>query len=195
MPSFLALKIEPVFRHSGKAGEPHIDDEWRLLASQSEALAHIARLVDDEKWRSDKRRSWSAVLRRLVRHMDWDTGLISGLTSQHLAAAGNRATRTVSRVLTWARDQGLLVVVEPGASAEFLGTEAGRAPTYALVTHQPAPGVATEYARKGARPDIAPGRSWFEVPPAGAARVWVASADVVDGDRHYRVSLRGQSRR
>jgi hypothetical protein len=131
-------------RHA-RGFDPHpgwrnfIDDEWRVLTSQSEALAHIARLVDDEEWRSDKRRSWSAVLRRLVCHMDWDTGLISGLTSQHLAAAGNRAPRTVSRVLAWARDQGLLVVVEPGASAEFLGTDAGRAPTYALVTHQPAP--------------------------------------------------------
>lgn len=131
-------------RHS-RGFEPHpgwrnfIEDEWRVLTSQSEALTHIARLVDDEEWRSDKRRSWSAVLRRLVYHMDWDTGLISGLTSQHLAAAGNRAPRTVSRVLAWARDRGLLVVVEPGASAEFLGTEAGRTPTYALVTHQPAP--------------------------------------------------------
>ncbi|KAA1003897.1 hypothetical protein FVA95_29285, partial [Pseudonocardia sp. EV170527-09] len=47
--------------------------------------------------------------------------------------------RTVSRVLAWARDRGLLVVVEPGASAEFLGTDTGRTPTYALVTHIPLP--------------------------------------------------------
>ncbi|WP_226367313.1 hypothetical protein [Pseudonocardia sp. ICBG162] len=99
----------------------------------------MARLVDDEEWRSDKRRSWSAILRRLVCHMDWDTGLITGLTTQRLGAAGDRAERTVSRVLAWARDRGLLVVVEPGASAEFLGTEAGRTPTYALVTHSPLP--------------------------------------------------------
>ncbi len=116
-----------------------IDHEYRVLLDQCEALDYVARLVDDEEWRSDKRRSWSAILRRLVCHMDWETGLITGLTTQRLGAAGDRAERTVSRVLAWARDRGLLVVVEPGASAEFLGTEAGRTPTYALVTHSPLP--------------------------------------------------------
>lgn len=116
-----------------------IDHEYRVLLDQREALDYVARLVDDEEWRSDKRRSWSAILRRLVCHMDWETGLITGLTTQRLGAAGDRTERTVSRVLAWARDRGLLVVVEPGASAEFLGTEAGRTPTYALVTHSPLP--------------------------------------------------------
>ena len=116
-----------------------IDHEYRVLTSQPEALEHLARLVDDEDWRADKRDSWSAILRRLVCHMDWETGLITGLTTGHLAAAGARAARTVSRVLAWARDIGLLVVVEPGASAEFLGTDTGRTPTYALVTHTPLP--------------------------------------------------------
>jgi hypothetical protein len=40
-------------------------------------------------------------------------------------------------VLAWARDQGLLAVVEQGASAEFLGSRHGRTPTYALVTNAP----------------------------------------------------------
>ncbi|AEA28868.1 hypothetical protein Psed_6792 (plasmid) [Pseudonocardia dioxanivorans CB1190] len=113
-----------------------------MLTSQPEALQHLARLVDDEDWRTDKRASWSAILRRLVCHMDWETGLITGLTARHLAAAGARAARTVSRVLAWAREIGLLVVVEPGASAEFLGTDTGRTPTYALVTHTPLPHLA-----------------------------------------------------
>lgn len=120
-----------------------IDREWRVLTSQPEALGYIARLVDDEEWRSDKRASWSAILRRLVCHMDWDTGLITGLTTDRLGAAGGRAARTVSRVLAWARDRGLLVVVEAGASAEFLGTDTGRTPTYALVTHSPLPQLTT----------------------------------------------------
>ncbi|WP_308820146.1 hypothetical protein [Pseudonocardia alni] len=114
-----------------------------MLTSQPEALDYIARLVDDEEWRSDKRASWSAILRRLVCHMDWETGLITGLTTDRLGAAGGRAARTVSRVLAWARDCGLLVVVEAGASAEFLGTDTGRTPTYALVTHSPFPRLAT----------------------------------------------------
>nr|WP_222131149.1 hypothetical protein [Pseudonocardia sp. C8] len=109
------------------------------MTSQREALDYVVRLVDEEDWRSDKRRSWSAILRRLICHMDWETGLVTGLTTELLAAAGARATRTVSRVLAWARDRGLLVVVEPGASAEFLGTATGRTPTYALVAHSPLP--------------------------------------------------------
>ena len=116
-----------------------IDREYRVLTSQREALDYLARLVDDEDWRCDKRASWSAILRRLVCHMDWETGLITGLTTDRLGDAGDRAARTVSRVLAWAREIGILVVVEPGASAKFLGTDTGRTPTYVLVTHTPHP--------------------------------------------------------
>src|SRR5207344_3271284 len=56
--------------------------------------------------------------------------------------AGGRAPRTVSRVIAWARDIGLVVVVEHAASAEFLGTDHGRTPTYALVTNTPLPPTA-----------------------------------------------------
>ncbi|WP_145984129.1 MULTISPECIES: hypothetical protein [unclassified Pseudonocardia] len=135
-------------RHTHGFGPPPewnqiVRPEWRVLSSQREALEHVAHLVDDEDWRRDKRGSWSAILHRLICHMDWDTGLISGLTVDRLARAGARAPRTVSRVLAWARERGLLVVIEPGAGADFLGTESGRAPTYALVIHEPMPRLAS----------------------------------------------------
>jgi len=116
-----------------------IADGWRVLTDQREALSVIDRLVDDQDWRTDKRAAWAAMLRRLVHAMDWTTGLISALTAERLGAAGGRASRTVSRVIAWARAIGLLVVVEAGASAEFLGTDHGRTPTYALVTTSPPP--------------------------------------------------------
>ncbi|RZT75462.1 hypothetical protein EV383_6202 [Pseudonocardia sediminis] len=122
----------PGWRHFIEAG-------YRVLTSQTEALADIARRVDDEEWRTDKRHSWALILRRLVLHMDWTTGLITGLTAERLGEAGARAPRTVSRVLAWARDSGLVVVVEAGATAEFLGTDTNRTPTYALVTDRPLP--------------------------------------------------------
>jgi len=64
---------------------------------------------------------------------------VAALTAQRLGNAGVRAPRTVSRVIAWARDIGLIVVVEHAASAEFLGTHHGRTPTYALVTNTPLP--------------------------------------------------------
>ena len=112
---------------------------WRVLVEQAEALAVIEALVDAQDWRADKRAAWTAILRQLVCAMDWDTGLVTALTAHRLAAAGGRAPRTVSRVIAWARDIGLLVVVEHAASAEFLGTDHGRTPTYALVTNTPLP--------------------------------------------------------
>ena len=112
---------------------------WRVLDNQAEALALVQDLVDDQDWRADKRAAWSAILRQLVCAMDWGTGLIAALTAQRLGAAGDRAPRTVSRVIAWARDIGLIVTVEHGASAEFLGTDHGRTPTYALVTNSPLP--------------------------------------------------------
>lgn len=126
-----------------------IDTEWRVLTDQAEALHHMEELVDAQDWRTDKRTSWLAILRQLVYSMDWSTGLITALTVQRLGEAGDRAPRTVSRVLAWARDTGLVVVVEHAASAEFLGTDHGRTPTYALVTNAP-PSHSPEAA---ARPD------------------------------------------
>jgi hypothetical protein len=105
-----------------------------VLVDQAEALAVVDALVDAQEWRSDKHAAWTAILRRLVCSMDWATGLITAVTLARLGDAGARASRTVSRVIAWARDAGLLVVVEHGASAEFLGTDHGRTPTYVLVT-------------------------------------------------------------
>ena len=112
---------------------------WRVLLDQAEALAVVEGLVDAQDWRADKRAAWTAILRQLVYAMDWDTGLVAALTADRLGAAGGRAARTVSRVIAWARDIGLVVVVEHAASAEFLGTDHGRTPTYALVTNTPLP--------------------------------------------------------
>ena len=110
---------------------------WRVLVDQAEALAVIETLIDEQDWRADKRVAWAAILRQLVCAMDWDTGLVAALTAQRLGAAGARAPRTVSRVIAWARDIGLVVVVEHAVGAEFLGTDHGRTPTYALVTNTP----------------------------------------------------------
>jgi hypothetical protein len=112
---------------------------WRVLTDQAEALTVVDRLVDDQDWRADKRVAWTAILHQLVHAMDWQTGLVAAFTAERLGAAGARAPRTVSRVVAWACDVGLVVVVEHGASAEFLGTDRGRTPTYALVTNTPSP--------------------------------------------------------
>lgn len=112
---------------------------WRVLDDQAEALAVIEALIDEQDWRADKRTAWTAILRQLVYAMDWNTGLVAALTALRLGTAGGRAPRTVSRVIAWARDIGLVVVVEHAASAEFLGTDHGRTPTYALVTNTPLP--------------------------------------------------------
>ena len=115
---------------------------WRVLVDQAEALAVIETLIEDQDWRADKRAAWTAILHQLVHAMDWNTGLVAALTAQRLGAAGARAPRTVSRVIAWARDIGLVVVVEHAASAEFLGTDHGRTPTYALITNTPPPPTA-----------------------------------------------------
>jgi hypothetical protein len=107
------------------------------LVDQREAWQVVEDLVDAEDWRADKRASWLLILRQLVYSMDWDTGLITGVTAARLGDAGGRATRTVSRVLAWARDVGLVVVVEHAASAKFLGSRRNRTACYALVTSSP----------------------------------------------------------
>lgn len=115
----------------------------RVLVDQAEALAVVERLVEDTDWRIDKRTAWTAILRQLVCSMDWTTGLITAVTLDRLGDAGQRAPRTVSRVIAWARDTGLLVTVEHGASAEFLGTQHGRTPTHVLVAAVADPPPAT----------------------------------------------------
>jgi len=102
------------------------------VRDQAAALRIVDQLLDAQPWRSDRREAWRAILHRLVLGMDWGSGLVTALTAVRLAAAGDRATRTVSRVIAWAVEVGLIVVAEKAASPEFLGSVHGRTPTYAL---------------------------------------------------------------
>lgn len=103
-----------------------------MLRDQAVALARIDELVDRELWRADRRAVALEVLRGLVCGMAWDTGLVAGVTRAHLAAGAGCSVRTVSRVVAWAVEAGMLVCVEAGATAEFLGTRTNRAPSYVL---------------------------------------------------------------
>lgn len=112
-----------------------------VLVDQPAALRRVDQLLAGQSWRADRFGAWLLVLRALIHAMDWETGLVTGVTLAQLAAAGGRSERTVSAVLRWAKDVGLLVVVEPGASATFLGAKHNRTPTYALLA-APDPGSA-----------------------------------------------------
>jgi hypothetical protein len=109
-----------------------------VLTDQTVALRRVEQLVDTELWRGDKWVRWTRMLRRLVCSMDWTTGLVCGVTLAQLAEVGGCSQRTVSRLLAWAQGVELLVVVEVGAAATFLGTASNRAPTYVFVA-PPAP--------------------------------------------------------
>lgn len=120
------------------AGRFAVHPGWRnrvptgrvVLTDQPTALARAGELVDDELWRADRRQAWLALCRALVAGMDWRTGLVTGLTRQQLAERTGVSVRTVSRLLAWAQHAGLLVCVETGATAAFLGTDRNRAPAY-----------------------------------------------------------------
>ncbi|WP_143510837.1 hypothetical protein [Pseudonocardia sp. Ae717_Ps2] len=120
------------------AGQFAVHPGWRhrvprgrvVLTDQRAALTRAAELVDEELWRADRRRSWLALCAALTAGMDWSTGLITGVTRAHLAARAGVSERTVSRLLAWAYDVELLVCVETGATAEFLGTDRNRSPAY-----------------------------------------------------------------
>ncbi len=117
-----------------------------ILTDQAAALHHIEHLTGDELWRTDKRDAWTRMLRRLAYSMDWTTGLVCGVTLAQLAEVGDCSPRTVSRLLSWAQDAELIVVVETGAAATFLGSRTNRAPAYVFVappnppSHQPVDG-------------------------------------------------------
>lgn len=117
-----------------------MDRDLVVLTDQPEALRRVEQLVDAELWRGDKRVRWSRMLRRLASSMDWTTGLVCGVTLAQLAKVGDCSPRTVSRMLAWAQDVNLLVVVEVGAAGAFLGTTTNRAPAYVLVTTPACPG-------------------------------------------------------
>jgi hypothetical protein len=126
-----------------------------VQADQVAALQTVEELIEAQLWRDDRRARWGAVLCRLAYGMDWDTGLICGITRAQLGSAAGCAERTVSKVIAWAEEQGLLVTVECGASAEFLGADTNRAPAYAFVAPQSSAKVAPEAATSQW-----PGQSW-----------------------------------
>jgi hypothetical protein len=123
------------------------------VRDQATALRIVDQLLDAQQWRSDRRDAWGAILHRLVLGMDWETGLITALTAMRLGAAGDRATRTVSRVIAWAVEVGLVVVAEKAAAPEFLGSVHGRTPTYALYRPPGLPPAAPVAEPDERRPD------------------------------------------
>lgn len=124
------LEHEPFVPPPGWRHRPALDGR-DVLVDQAAALERVRELVDFERWRADRHESWSAMLAALVHHMDWETGLAT-ITRDALAAVGGVDVRTVTTMLRWAREVGLLAVVEAGATAAFLGTDRNRAQTYAV---------------------------------------------------------------
>ncbi len=122
------------------AGRFAVHPGWRgrvppgqvVVIDQVAARELIDRAVDTELWRADRRRVATAVLRTLVEAMDWRSGLISGVTRATAAERAGASLRTVSRVIAWATRVGVLVCVERGATAQFLGTRVNRAPAYVV---------------------------------------------------------------
>ncbi|MGH3792419.1 MAG: hypothetical protein ACRDQ9_16820, partial [Pseudonocardiaceae bacterium] len=143
-------------RLSSGRWDPHpgwrnrVEPDLVILTDQVTALARVEQLTGTELWRADKKDRWTRMLHRLVHSMDWTTGLVCGVTAAQLATAGSCAPRTVSRLIAWAQDAGLLVVVEAGASGAFLGTDRNRAPAYVFAA-PPAP-LAQEPATPGGQP-------------------------------------------
>ena len=105
-----------------------------IVVDQVCARELIDRAVDAELWRADRRRIATAVLRTLIEAMDWRSGLITGTTRATAAERSGASLRTVSRVIAWATRVGVLVCVERGATAQFLGTRVNRAPAYVVTT-------------------------------------------------------------
>ncbi|MGH3808418.1 MAG: hypothetical protein ACRDRU_17705, partial [Pseudonocardiaceae bacterium] len=143
-------------RLSSGRWDPHpgwrnrVEPDLVILTDQVTALARVEQLTGTELWRADKKDRWTRMLHRLVHSMDWTTGLVCGVTAAQLATAGSCAPRTVSRLIAWAQDADLLVVVEAGASGAFLGTDRNRAPAYVFAA-PPAP-LAQEPATPGGQP-------------------------------------------
>jgi len=133
-----------------------VDDDLMVLTDQVAALRRIEQLVDAELWRADKRTRWIRMLRRLMCSMNWTTGLVCGVTLAQLAEVGDCSPRTVSRLIAWAQDVDLLVVVEVGATAAFLGTDRNRAPAYVLVAPPTPPAQKPEYSDE--QTDVPPAR-------------------------------------
>lgn len=120
--------------HPGWRGR--VPDRMRVIADQRTALQRVAELVDAQLWSPRQRREWTAMLEHMVHAMDWDTGLIAGVTREHLATLTGRSPTTVSRMWAWAQETGLLARVEEGALGQWLGTEHNRAAAFVITAPQ-----------------------------------------------------------
>ncbi len=125
---------------------------WRVLSSQNEALQILTSLIAEQPWRAERITSWTQITCQLIAGMDWATGIIAALTAERLADAGDRSTRTVSRVIAWLQDTGVLFLIEPGATAEFLGGDRNRTPTYVFITNAPLSSPDVEDQDEGPEP-------------------------------------------
>lgn len=148
------LQHEPFAPPPGWQHRPALDGR-DVLVDQAAALERVRELVDAERWRADRHQSWSAMLAALIHHMDWETGLAT-ISRDALSAVGGVDVRTVTTMIRWAREVGLLAVVEAGASAAFLGTDRNRAQTYAITVPASA---APPPAGRGETRDEAPAHS------------------------------------
>lgn len=103
----------------------------RRAQTQTEALqaweAHPARL----EIRSDRDRRLGQVWQAIVHRADWSTMTWTG-TWDALAEQVGVSRSTIARAVRWLRAVGLLGIVHTGASAEALGGDTNRAPTYVL---------------------------------------------------------------
>ncbi|MCU1613970.1 MAG: hypothetical protein JWO98_1510 [Frankiales bacterium] len=114
----------------------------RVMLDPAAALEAFDTHPATSMWRCDRHRNWRAVWQALTYRIDWRTGGITTTHAQLSAAATDLlgesiSVGTVRRVIAWARAADLLYVVEPGASAQVLGTDVNRAPTYAILAPMP----------------------------------------------------------
>lgn len=133
-------KRRAVLRQQSAAFEVHpgwrgrIPSEFVVVTEQRDVVTLIDRAIDGEMWSQRQRAEWATVLHTMVHAMDWDSGLVIGVTRERLAAVVGRSTRSVSRIWAWAQDVGLLARVEEGASASWLGTSRNRSASFAFVS-------------------------------------------------------------
>jgi len=128
---------------------------WRVIGAQSEALPIVQGHIDEQPWRAERATSWSQIAHQLIAGMDWTTGVVAALTADRLAGAGDRSTRTVSRAIAWLQDAGVLFLIEPGATASYLGGDRNRTPTPSSPT-PPSPSFPMSTTTKPSRTSPAP---------------------------------------
>lgn len=101
------------------------------------ARARVTEAIARQPWRPERAASTAAMVNALIERMDRDGSGLTCMVRAELAHRADRGLRTVTAVLAWLQRAGLLVVVEAGATAEFLGTDTNRAPTYAFTEALP----------------------------------------------------------